>query len=78
VPEPYPLRAPRPTLRAEGGLPCSRRLGRSRVRHRRDPGRAARATLVSVRRLVPGGIEPRLTTIRTASGEVAGSRVPGT
>jgi hypothetical protein len=44
VPEPYPLRAPRPTLRAEGGLPCSRRLGRSRVRHRRDLGRAARAT----------------------------------
>jgi hypothetical protein len=33
------------TLRAEGGLPCSLRLGRSRVRHRRDLGRAARATL---------------------------------
>jgi hypothetical protein len=32
-------------LLAEGGLPCSWRLGRSRVRHRRDPGRAARATL---------------------------------
>jgi hypothetical protein len=35
----------RSTPRAEGGLPCSRRLGRSRVRHRRDLGRAARATL---------------------------------
>jgi hypothetical protein len=48
LPSPTPFDHQRPlrsTLRAKGGLPCSRRLGRSRVRHRRDPGRAARATL---------------------------------
>ena len=42
-------------LLAEGGLPCSWRLGRSRVRHRRDPGRAARATLAVLHTLVTRG-----------------------
>jgi hypothetical protein len=52
------LRPTRSTLRAEGGLPCSRRLGRSRVRHRRDPGRAARATLYAGSYLARRGPNP--------------------
>ena len=61
VPEHYlrgRLRPTRSTLRAEAGLPCSRRLGRSRVRHRRDLGRAARATLYAGSYLARRGPNP--------------------
>jgi hypothetical protein len=52
VPEPYPLRAPQaPQIDAtgRGRDTLCRRPGRSRVRHRRDLGRAARATLYAGR-----------------------------
>jgi hypothetical protein len=58
APEPSSVRSQRPlssTLGAEGGLPWSRRLGRSRVRHRRGPDRAARATLAVLGPLLARG-----------------------